>query len=266
MDRRTYLTTLAVGTAGVAGCTGAPADEQTDVSGSDSDDSTAGGSDTGGSTETAASGGDYPADLSNYDTVDRDGTAVPLAPLADVIEWYRAGEVRIVDARGKTSYEKSHIEGAVLSPAPDGQSGDDPVADWDETTPTVCYCGCPHHLSSMRAETMIGNDFEFVAALDEGFWAWHDAGYPMAGSDVTAEPALRTVEGVTDPDLAGESAWARHAPTGQREAAPISDDGRFTLHLRFADVAPSSQITVETPGFRTTGSLSALTDGVLRTD
>lgn len=261
MDRRTYLATLALGTASVAGCTGAPTDTQTDESDPDSGDSTPGG--TG---DTASSSGDYPADLSAYETVEMDGTAVPLAPLADVYEWYQAGEVRIVDARGQTSYEKSHIEGAVLSPAPDGQSGDDPVADWEKTTPTVCYCGCPHHLSSMRAETMMENGFEFVAALDEGFWAWHDADYPLAGSDVTAQPALRTVEGVTDPDLAGESAWARHDPTGQREAAPIGDDGGFTLHLRFADVAPSSQITVETPGFQTTASLSALTDGVLRTD
>lgn len=44
-------------------------------------------------------------------------------------------------------------------------------------------------------------------------------------------------------------AWAWHDRTGQREAAPIDDDGTYTLELHFSEVTPDSTIAVETPGY-----------------
>jgi rhodanese-related sulfurtransferase len=201
-----------------------------------------------------------------YETIETDGTAVPLAPLSDVHEWYTADEGRFADARSRSAYRQSHIEGAVFSPAPDGQRSEDPLAGLDPETLVVCYCGCPHHLSSMRAASLIQAGHERVVALDEGFWAWLDAGYPVTGTAADREPTLRVVEGRTDARFAGEWAWARHDPSGQREVAPIADDGTYELSIRFGDVAPDDPIRVTTPDYELSAPLAALTDGVIDPD
>lgn len=183
---------------------------------------------------------------------------VPLAPIDVVYYWYARQEARFVDARGQHSYERSHIYGAVLSPAPDGRE-DDPVAEWPQTDRIVCYCGCPHHLSSIRAATMLDNGYEAVYVIDEGFWEWHDRNYPMAGTEITDQPDLRVVEGIADPAYAGAAAWAHHPPTGQREGTMITADGTYRLELRFADVTDTSMVVVKTPAYRIAAPLRSLT-------
>ncbi|WP_251342573.1 rhodanese-like domain-containing protein [Haloplanus halophilus] len=235
VSRRTLLATAGVALGGVAGCLG-------------------GGG--GGSAE----------NLDGYESTTTDGQSVPLAPLSDVHEWYESDRARFADARSRAAYRQSHIEGAVWSPARYGQETDDPVADWSADTLVVTYCGCPHHLSSMRAAALIQAGYERVAAIDEGFWAWQDAGYPVAGGAPNLEPALHVVEGRTDPDFAGEWAWARHDPSGQREVTPIADDGSYALNVRFAGVAPTDSIRLTTPGYELSAPLGSLAGGVVGAD
>ncbi|WP_435069063.1 rhodanese-like domain-containing protein [Haloplanus sp. C73] len=204
--------------------------------------------------------------LDRYRTVGVDDQSVPLAPLAHVHEWYQSDEARIVDARSQAAYAESHVEGAVWSPARHGQAEDDPVAEWPTDTLIVTYCGCPHHLSAMRAAALIDAGYENVAALDEGFWAWQDAGYPVAGGRPDYEPPLRVVEGRTDPTFAGELAWVRHEPSGQREVTPIADDGTYALNVRFADVADDDPIRLTTPAYDLSASLGALASSVVGVD
>ena len=201
-------------------------------------------------------------DTESFARITVDGTAVPLAPLDVAYYWFRRREARFADARGRRSYDRSHVLGAVLSPAPDG-GGSDPVAAWPTDDRIVCYCGCPHHLSSMRAATLLQNGYEDVYVIDEGFWAWHDRGYPMAGEAITARPASYEITGRADPRHAGESVWAWHEPSGQREAAAVGPDGRYVLELRFTDVTPESTILVDAPGYRVRDSLGTLVDGVV---
>jgi rhodanese-related sulfurtransferase len=206
------------------------------------------------------------SNLDGYDTVTVDGQAVPLAPLADATEWHASGDARFADARSRTAYERSHVEGAVWSPARNGQESDDPVAAWDADTLVVTYCGCPHHLSSMRAAALLESGYENVAALDEGFWAWQEEGHPVTGAAADREPPLRVVEGRTDPTFAGEWAWARHDPTGQREVTPIADDGAYALNVRFADVAPTESIRLTTPAYELSAPIRSLAEGVVSVD
>lgn len=234
-SRRTVLASAGAALGGVAGCLG------------------------GG-------GGGSASNLDGYETIGVDGQSVPLAPLADVHDWYESDRARFADARSRSAYVQSHVEGAVWSPARYGQAQDDPVADWDADTLVVTYCGCPHHLSSMRAAALIDAGYENVVALDDGFWAWHDEGYPVAGGRPDYEPPLRVVEGRTDPDLAGEWAWARHDPSGQREVTPITSDGAYALDVRFADVPDDEPIRITTPAYELSAPVADLAAGLVGAD
>ena len=201
-------------------------------------------------------------DPETFETTDVDGTVVPKAPIDVVYAWYRRREARFADARSGTEYDRSHIFGAVLSPAPDGLA-EDPTENWPTDDRIVTYCGCPTHLSSMRAASLLEAGYERVYIIREGFWTWHNRDYPMAGREVETAPALWILQGRVDPAYAGRTAWVRHPPTGQREAGPIGRDGSFRLEVRFAGVAGASVVEVETPSSLVSGRLDELASRVV---
>lgn len=283
MKRRRVLASLggAVGL-GLAGCLGSS------NSGSTTETSTGAGAGAGAGGQTATESGTqestvadgYPpqsaigekpsqpaVDPSTFDTVTSRGTEVPLVPIDVAYDWYRRREARFADARGSYSYDAAHVLGAVLSPAPNGQDRSDPITAWPKSDRIVTYCGCPHHLSSMRAGTLINAGYENVYALDEGFSEWFQREYPMAGEKVSQrqnlsqQPGVHVIQGRTPRSDAGEAAWARHEPTGQREAGPIAIDGSYELKLKFWDVTPESVVTVKTPSYTISAQLQTLTSG-----
>jgi len=285
MNRRTYLASVAA-TAALAGCLSGDdgsADDGTTDGGPDDTTTAPGGGDTA-ATPDYDTNGEFPpdedptdgyppefdevpdereVDTSSFGTVDRDGVAVPLAPVDVANYWYRRGEARMVDARGREQYDTSHVYGAVLSPAGRGGADGDPVVEWPEGDRIVCYCGCPHHLSSIRAASLIDAGYEEVYVIDEGFWEWHGRDYPMAGTNLSETPFGHVVRGRADTRFAGETAWARHEPSGQREATTIGDDGRYSMTLRFVDVDRDSPIRVETPGYEVEAPLGRLVDATV---
>ncbi|QSX00596.1 rhodanese-like domain-containing protein [Haloterrigena alkaliphila] len=196
-------------------------------------------------------------DTSAYRTKVFDGTEVPLAPIADVFYWYQRREARVADARGSNQYENAHIVGAPLSPAPDGGS-DDPIAEWSTDDRIVTYCGCPHHLSGLRAASLIDNGYEEVYALDDGFQAWIDRGYPLAGSEVSEDRATYRIRGQSDVAYAGEMVMLEQVDVDRREAAPIADDGSYTLQLHYAG-STDSRFRVEAPDYTVEKTLEELT-------
>ncbi|WP_336001308.1 rhodanese-like domain-containing protein [Halorientalis halophila] len=198
-----------------------------------------------------------------YETISKGGTEVPLVPIDTAYDWFEGESVTFADARSRTAYNSSHVEGAVLSPAPDGQPNNDPLAETPADRRIVTYCACPHSLSSSRAATLIQNDYEAVYALDEGFREWVDQEYPTAGSQAQARLGDYRVRGETDPADAGETVWARHRPTGQREPTEIAADGSYELHLPFVEVTPDSTVAVETPSYTVDAPLSELTSGLV---
>lgn len=202
-------------------------------------------------------------DTGSFPTTEVEGVHVPLAPIDVVYRWYGRRDARFVDARGPTQFLASHVYGAVNSPAPDGAEEEDPVDAWPSDARIVCYCGCPHHLSSLRAASLISAGYGDVSVIDEGFWEWQDREYPMAGQDTARRPAKRDIRGRVNPRFAGGTAWARHPGTGQVEATAIGSDGRYHLEVRFAGLSPASTLVIETPAYRVSAPLDELTRGVV---
>ncbi|WP_408959985.1 rhodanese-like domain-containing protein [Natrinema sp. 74] len=227
MNRRTFLAVGgAAGLGGIAGCLG-------------------------GNGSTAANKFDYKTKTTP------DGTEVPLAPVDDVYEWYKNDEAKFADARGRAQYDATHIAGAVFSPAPDGTEND-PVEEWSTDTRIVTYCRCPHHLSSLRAASLINSGYQHVYAIDEGLDGWINNGYPVEGSNVSANRSTYTIQGQSNATYAGEMVMLKQVGVARREAAPIADDGSYTLQLHYAG-STDSQFRVEAPDYTVKGTLEELT-------
>ncbi|ELZ89454.1 hypothetical protein C453_00220 [Haloferax elongans ATCC BAA-1513] len=205
-------------------------------------------------------------DTSSYDTVvreiDETSVEVPLVPIEDAYYWYARGEARFVDSRSETNHDVSHIFGSVLSSAPDGRAYD-PTEDWNKADRVVTYCQCPHFLSSLRAAALLNAGFEEVYAIDEGYEAWLDRDYPLAGSDTSHTYDVRTIEGTTSQRDANGTVWAFHPRTGQVEATKIDSDGSYTLELRFVQVDAQSTIQIETPSYAIQAPLGEVTSGTV---
>lgn len=264
-SRRRFLAGLGgAALAGVAGCLSGGSDESSaSPTGADGPNATESGA-SGGTAGASESAEAPPSDPSEFERLTVEGVEVPLVPVVRAREWHRDGSAGFVDARSRTAYEEARVAGAALSSAPHGMAGGDPTDEWSPSTRVVTYCACPHHLSSLRAAWLMKEDgFDEVYAIDEGFVAWRNLGYPVEGSNADL-PAPRTIRGRTDPASAGETAWARHEATGQMEAGPIAADGSFSLALRFYDVTDDSPIVVETPDFRIERPLGELAGSVLR--
>lgn len=203
-------------------------------------------------------------DESSFETLTVNGETVKLAPIDVVKTWYDHAEARFVDARGLTQYKRSHVYGSVLSTAQQKSTGGG-INGWLTDDRVVTYCGCPHHLSSVRAAGLKKAGFSRVYAIDEGFGAWTERGYPMGGTTFTSESqsdiSTWVIEGQLDAGYAGEYAWA--SADHQYEAAPIQGDGRFTLILTFSDVTAETSVRVSTPAFTISRPLRELTAGVL---
>ena len=258
--RRAFLTGVAAASAGLAGCFGGTDGAATGPKNGDDlprdQDPDDGYPPTFEAAPTSQS-----VNPDSFETTEVDGVSVPLAPVEDVYYWYASRDARFVDARGPSSYDRSHVFGAVLSPAPNGTEGNepDPVDQWPKNDRIVCYCSCPHHLSSLRAASLLSNGYKNVFVIDEGFREWHDRNYPVAGQSAESLPPIRVIEGRTDAAFAGETVWARHLRSGQREATRIGTDGGYRLELPFADVTDSSVVAVRTPSYRVEAPLGELT-------
>lgn len=198
---------------------------------------------------------------SSFEALSVKGTSVPLVPNDIAYDWYTENKARFADARGKTAYSYAHIKGAVWSPAPTGQPRNDPVEAWSKSTKIVTYCACPHHLSSLRAANLIKQGYENVYALDKGVIPWIKHNRPVAGTQTGQIPKIRTIVGATDPKYAGETAWAYHRASGQREASDIERNGHYRLDLPFYDVTGQSLIEVVTPAYTIEKPLSVLMRG-----
>ncbi|WP_435346620.1 rhodanese-like domain-containing protein [Haloarchaeobius sp. HRN-SO-5] len=206
-------------------------------------------------------------DPTSFDTLQRGDYEIRLVPTDVAYYWYARGEARFADARSQTEFDASHVFGSVLSPAGDGKDlPDDPALQWPEDDRIITYCDCPHHLSSLRAASLKSRGYQEVYALDEGFSAWRENQFPMAGSDVGRAPAVRVVDGVVPERHAGETAWAYHTDSNQREATQIGADGSYELHLKFYEVDRQSTVRIETPAYTVTATLAELTGGTIARD
>ncbi|GAB3042103.1 rhodanese-like domain-containing protein [Natronobiforma cellulositropha] len=186
---------------------------------------------------------------------------VTLVSLDTVYEWHQNDEAQFIDTRGQLQYNANHIAGAHLSTAPNGVAND-PTAEWDHGTKIVAYCDCPHSLALQRGETLIEDGFTDLNALEPGYPAWQEAGYPTE-SNVVADVAEYDIRGMADPADAGEYVWVSDPDGGQHEVSPVESDGSYQLTFRFADLEDESVLHVETPSYAGEATLEALTEDVV---
>ncbi|SDR28860.1 rhodanese-like domain-containing protein [Natronobacterium texcoconense] len=243
MNRRQFLATGTFAVAGLAGCLGGDAPD-------------------GYGPEPEDVPPEREIDTAAYDTETFGGVEVPLAPLEDVVYWYRRQEARMVDTRESDQYRDVRITGAVLSSAPDG-GADDPVAEWSEDDLIVTYCVCPHLLAGQRAATLIANGYENVYALDEGLQAWVESGHPVEGSEASQNLPAYTVQGRTDPEHAGEFVHVRTLEEDRSEVSAVESDGSYELTLHFAGLEDDSLLEVEAPDYTRELTLEEATNGVV---
>jgi len=284
MDRRTFLAASVVATTTVAGCAGSGDRSDSDATTTTESTTTAEPTTTTESPIEGPKHGDdlpeddepndgYPPtfetvpdertfDDSKFGTLIQDGQKVTAASIDVCYYWYARGEARFVDARGSGQYDTQHVFGAVNSPA-EGEVEDDPMTGWPEGDRIVCYCGCPHHLSSIRGAELQKNGYKDVYVLDEGYWQWNNRNYPMAGEAVSDEPSAVTIVGVTDPKYAGETAWAIQESSDQIEATAIGSDGRYSMDLKFEGLTGTTPIYVQTPEYEVRAPLTDLTESVV---
>lgn len=204
-------------------------------------------------------------DVDSLDTTEMFGVDVPLLPTDVAYDWYRTQEARFVDARSQGQYESSHVLRAVLSPAPEGLETDDPPEAWPQSDRIITYCGCPHHLSSERAATLMQNGYEAVFALDEGFDEWYQREYPMGSVEETVSIGPeRSVSGAVDPQYAGEQVDLYHGASKQREPAEIHSDGSFEVTFRFVELEPEDTLILETPAGTRRGTVAEMVEETAR--
>lgn len=202
-----------------------------------------------------------------FDTLERSGMEIRLVPTDVAYYWWVRGEARFADARSESEFDVSHVFGSVLSPAADGRDiPDDPAVQWPKGDRIITYCDCPHHLSSLRAASLKSRGFEEVYALDEGFTVWREQNFPMAGSDVGRVPPTRVISGSVPLRYGGQTAWAYHTDTNQREATTIADDGTYELVLKFVDLTAQSTVRINTPAYELTAPVGELTSGRITAD
>lgn len=98
-------------------------------------------------------------------------------PAAAVKRAYDAGaRFLIVDARAPAAYAQAHIKGALNVPfyAVARHRSELPKNEW-----IVTYCACPHAEAVAAARALFKLGYTKVKVLDEGFYGWKDAGYPV---------------------------------------------------------------------------------------
>lgn len=94
--------------------------------------------------------------------------------------WYLEGNATFVDARPVGSFERSHVDGALPSPATPAYRPDpDPVENLSRDRRVVTYCACPNHLATLRAEQLMDDGYAEVYVLEDGFLEWRER-YPDA--------------------------------------------------------------------------------------
>ena len=121
-----------------------------------------------------------PAPTSSYSGIPESEDPVRIT-LDQAKMFHDRGGVLILDARDAAEYAEGHIQGAVSAPT------DEKVSDitWLEQTakdprPIVVYCGggdCT--LSIELANELLRTGHRRVLIFEEGFPAWHSAGYPV---------------------------------------------------------------------------------------
>tara|TARA_Y100001968_G_scaffold275717_1_gene269583 strand:+ start:306 stop:1235 length:930 start_codon:yes stop_codon:yes gene_type:complete len=105
----------------------------------------------------------------------RDGRFVSMSEVHDAL--LAGQEFIILDARPGSDYLTEHISGAISAPF---YRMEEAIAVLPHDRWIVTYCGCPHTLSGDAVDSLLAAGFSQAAVLDEGYYGWLSAGYPIS--------------------------------------------------------------------------------------
>lgn len=103
---------------------------------------------------------------------------VPMEQVAKALK--EKNKLVILDTRTSSEWHNAHIPGAIPMPY---YISEDKVADGlpKDDTWIIAYCSCPHAASDKIIDMLRKKGFKNTAVIDEGFFNWINAGYPIIG-------------------------------------------------------------------------------------
>lgn len=103
---------------------------------------------------------------------------VPMEQVAKAIQ--ENNKLVLLDTRTSSEWHNAHIPGAI--PIPYYISEDKVAAGLPkDDTWIIAYCSCPHAASDKVINMLRKKGFKNTAVIDEGFFNWINAGYPIIG-------------------------------------------------------------------------------------
>lgn len=106
---------------------------------------------------------------------------VPMEQVAKALE--DKNRLIILDTRTSSEWHNAHIPGAIPIPY---YISEDKVAEGlpNDGTWIIAYCSCPHAASDKVINMLRKQGYKNTAVIDEGFFNWINAGYPIIGGQL----------------------------------------------------------------------------------
>ena len=106
---------------------------------------------------------------------------VPMEQVAKALK--NKNKLIILDTRTSSEWHNAHIPGAIPIPY---YISEDKVAEGlpNDDTWIIAYCSCPHAASDKVINILRKQGYKNTAVIDEGFFNWINAGYPIIGGQL----------------------------------------------------------------------------------
>ena len=103
---------------------------------------------------------------------------VPMEQVAKALK--DKNKLILLDTRTSSEWHNAHIPGAIPIPY---YISEDKVAEGlpNDDTWIIAYCSCPHAASDKVINMLRKKGYKNTAVIDEGFFNWINAGYPIIG-------------------------------------------------------------------------------------
>ncbi len=105
---------------------------------------------------------------------------VPMEQVAKALK--EKNKIILLDTRTSSEWHNAHIPGAIPIPY---YISENKVAKGlpNDDTWIIAYCSCPHAASDKVIDMLRKKGYKNTAVIDEGFFNWINAGYPIIGGD-----------------------------------------------------------------------------------
>jgi len=111
----------------------------------------------------------------------REGRYAPMEQVMKALK--NKNRLVLLDTRTTSEWHNAHIPGAIPIPYYISEDDVDKGLPKDGTW-IIAYCSCPHAASDKIINMLRKKGFKKTAVIDEGFFKWLNAGYPLTGGQI----------------------------------------------------------------------------------